>query len=324
MRIISLTLASCALLSFATATLATDLDQALATRDLAPVRAWIEELDEAGLATVPALRARAWLQYLDHEDADAASELMRQAIAAGPTDPVLLTDLAQMRLVELQDAGVRTALSLGREVRELYEQALGLDPEHVPALLGLIGYHRAAPRIAGGRRSIAAEMSRRLAEASPHHWHSLRAGELRAERNWEAAIAEYRLAIDREDRPNFGHRFMLAITYQEAERWDDAFALLETLVAEFPLRGDAWYQLGRSSALSGQQADRGLAAFEHFLGMNRWPGDPSEAATWWRIGQIHQASGQLDAARTAFKRSLELDPDLEQASEALQQLPEVG
>lgn len=320
MQVIPLTLASCALLLLATATPAADLDRALATRDLAPVRAWIEDLDEGEAATAATLRARAWLHFLDQWNAGAATEMMRQAVAEDPTDPVLLTDLAELRLTELEGAGVRAAMSLGRELRELYEQALELDPEHVPALLGLIGYHWTVPRIAGGRRSVAAEMMSRLAEASPHHWHSLRAGELRAEKKREAAIVEYHLAIDREDTPVFGNRFMLAITYHDAKRWDDAFAVLEVLVVEFPLRADAWYQLGRSSALSGQQADRGLEAFDHFLKMKRWPGDPSEAAAWWRIGQIHQAAGELDAARTAFKRALELNPDLQQASEALKQV----
>lgn len=320
MRKITLTLASSALLFFAAATAAADLDRARMTRDFDPVRAWIEDLDATNLATAPALRAQAWLRYVDQQDAVAAREMLRQAIALDPTDPVLLTDLAELRLPELEGAGMRAAMSLGREVRELWEKALELDPAHVPALLGLIIYHQSVPRVAGGRRSIAAELTDRLAEVSPPDWHRLRADELRAEKKWEAAIAEYRLAVNGEGMPVFGYRFMLAFTLQDAERWDEAFAAFEAVVSEFPLRADAWYQLGRTSALSGLQPERGLAAFERFLDMQRLPGDPSAAAAWWRMGQIREASGQLDQARTAFQRALELDPELDQASVALKML----
>ena len=47
---------------------------------------------------------------------------------------------------------------------------------------------------------------------------------------------------------------------------------------------------------------------------------PTEAHARWRLGMIYEHQGRKDLARREYESALKLDPELEQAQEALENL----
>ena len=81
------------------------------------------------------------------------------------------------------------------------------------------------------------------------------------------------------------------------------------------------YQIGRTAVFSGKRLDRGKQALEEYIESEpEGPGLPTEAHARWRLGMIYALQGHKDLARREYETSLKLDPDLEQAREALETL----
>lgn len=114
----------------------------------------------------------------------------------------------------------------------------------------------------------------------------------------------------------------LGIFYQSEERFDEAFAILNQYAAREDANPAMIYQLGRTAALSGKFLDDGRNAVQRYIALAEADDslDMPASAAWWRLGMIEQHAGNIDAARTAYVRALELDPDDEDAREALDAL----
>ncbi|RLE25914.1 MAG: hypothetical protein DRJ50_02010 [Actinobacteria bacterium] len=81
------------------------------------------------------------------------------------------------------------------------------------------------------------------------------------------------------------------------------------------------YQIGRTGIFSGQRLDRSKEALQQYIAHDpRSAGLPTEAHARWRLGMIHEKQGHKDLARGAYQEALKLDPELEQAQEALENL----
>ena len=78
------------------------------------------------------------------------------------------------------------------------------------------------------------------------------------------------------------------------------------------------YQAGRTSVFSGEKLERGLQALRSYIEAE--PDTermPSVAHARWRLGMVYQ---RMDLARRQYQTALALDPELEEAREALESL----
>ena len=116
-----------------------------------------------------------------------------------------------------------------------------------------------------------------------------------------------------------GH-YRLGYFYQRMEKWDNAFELFEQIIIDSTENWGAWYQLGRTGALSGQNLDRSELAFKKYLSWQPDEKNPSHTAAHWRLGLIYEHKGEKNLARREYQASLELDPKFEQAKKALKKL----
>ena len=89
------------------------------------------------------------------------------------------------------------------------------------------------------------------------------------------------------------------VALQETKQWDAAFALFEGWVKREPKAAMAWYQVGRTSALSGQRLDVGAAALKTFMGLPSAPNLPTVANAQYRLGQVQAHAGPADQQRGA-------------------------
>jgi tetratricopeptide (TPR) repeat protein len=295
----------------------------------AQAAAWLDKRDpraaeavEALVAAAPddvdrrVLQVRLRIQQRRFED---AVELAEDAVEAAPRHAAATLWLGNAYGNRIGEVGLLSQARMASKIRSAYERALELDPDTHDARMGLVEFHLQAPAIVGGDVDVARRHAVELARRDPPRGHYAR-GRLAArdEKPAEALLAYAAAHAGRPDNPKF--RIAAGIAYQEAGRWDDAFALFDAWAADEPAVSAPQYQIGRTAALSGKRLDDGAAALERYLGMPQAPGQPLPQHAWYRLGQIQALAGDKATARVSLKRSLELDPDLDEADEALRGL----
>ena len=91
--------------------------------------------------------------------------------------------------------------------------------------------------------------------------------------------------------------------------------------AASPDLGTAWYQLGRTGAMSGTNLDRALDALDVYIERFAETADPAfRGGVWWRKGQILESMGKPDDAIAAYERAVAINPDHEPSAKALASL----
>ena len=104
------------------------------------------------------------------------------------------------------------------------------------------------------------------------------------------------------------YRTAAGLALQETRQWDRAFAHYLAWTAEDARAAGAWYQLGRTSALSGLRLDVGADALRRYLALPMVPGQPSMHHAWYRLGQVQSQAGDKLAARASFGNALKGEP----------------
>lgn len=287
-------------------------------RDLPAMQARMDRASEDELGSPAAWRWRIWLAQAHHDNEQAAA-LAGQALARYPDNAELLLLNTALRAFELEDAGAFAAMRLARSIRKDLERAVELAPDHVAARIALIQYYLNAPRIVGGGARRAESHLAVLRELDPAAWLDMQAAQALIDEDAEGAAALLEQALAKDASP--ARRTQYGYLMQQLERWDEAFQTFSDLVEDFPNDSASWYQLGRTAVLAKTDLDRGRAAFEHFLNLPVWPGDPSHAAAWWRLGELYALADNPEAARHAYERSLQEDETFTQARQALEALP---
>ncbi|MFO7763853.1 MAG: tetratricopeptide repeat protein [Wenzhouxiangellaceae bacterium] len=296
-----------------------DPERAWDQRDLRAVRDWLAERDGNGPDSVEALRARAWLARRAG-DSGRALELIDRALERAPDRADLRVDRAGFRSDLLEDAGTFKSLRIARDVRDDLEHAVSVSPGHVDALAALAAFHQQAPGIAGGSEREAEALLTRLRDLAPARVHLRAAMQLAAEARLADAVEQISRAIEMADQPRAEWFVSKGRWLLELERNDKAAQCFERALDAAPRFRPALYEIGRLAAEEAVEADKGAAALKRYLGLPQWPGDPDEALAWLHLGTIEARLGRASEARTAFKRALELDPDLGPARQALEEL----
>lgn len=288
---------------------APDLASALALRELEPVRGWLAERAEATDAAT--WRMRIAVARLDAPDR--LAELLAEAQAAHPDDAALLLQQAAFDRTRLdEDDGRFERMREARAIGRLIDRALTLDPDEPEALAAAIGFHRDVPRIAGGREERVGPLMDRLETVAPAraaHFRFVdaeRAGRL----NDAAEALEQAVASDPLGRPAWQvQRAALAGRMGQVSAAVDG---LEGLVRRFPNYAPGWYELGRWIAEGDQPAARGIEALEHYLLMDRWPGDPSTARALVALATLKHRAGDPAGARRALEQARILEPGIDE------------
>jgi len=127
------------------------------------------------------------------------------------------------------------------------------------------------------------------------------------------AEKEYLLAL----KANPAYTVPIANFYINQKQYDKAFALLENILKSEPNNILVQYQIGRTSALTGQQLDRGIECLSKYLTYQPKSNEPSIAGAQMRLGQIYEKKGNKPEAKKRYEASLKLDPNQKDAKEGL-------
>jgi tetratricopeptide (TPR) repeat protein len=117
-----------------------------------------------------------------------------------------------------------------------------------------------------------------------------------------------------------GAHYALGSFFARRERYGEAFAVFDSVLAARPDELTALFLIGRTGAISGLRLDRAAQALKEFLASPPRPNGPRPAAAHWRLGMIYEQQGRKDLAAEEYKKSLAIDPGFVDAKKSLAKL----
>jgi tetratricopeptide (TPR) repeat protein len=267
----------------------------------------------------PALYRQAQ-DLMRRQEFGAAVPLLEKCVAAEQGNSKFHQWLGRALGLQAAQNGIMSSVVGIRRVKAELEKAIALDPLNLEARQDLAILFRAVPGFLGGSNAKAAEQVAFIRRHDPAFAAQLDGDFLAGDKKYDAALASYHESARLHPRPIIHVR--ISLVYQQKKEWDKAFAALDqalALDANFPF---ALYQVGRTSALSGLQLDRGEKCLRTYLEMplREELENPSLAAAHYRLGNILEKKGDSAGARAEYETSVKIDPKQKEARAALAKL----
>jgi tetratricopeptide (TPR) repeat protein len=262
------------------------------------------------------LLTRARLQAGNSELAVDSAE---KAASIAPTNAQAQFWLGNAYGSHIGKVGMLSKMSLAPKLRDAFEATIRLDPNNLDARESILQYYLQAPSVVGGGKDKALVQVKEIAKRDVARGHLAQAQIYLADKNTAAALKSYEAAYAAKP-SDASIRLALGIGYQQANRWNDAFKHFRAWAAQDDKAGVAWYQIGRSSALSGQLLDEGIAALKKYLGMPHGANEPQNKHAYYRLGQLYAKAGKNTDAKVAFQSALKLDPGYKEVKAELAKL----
>ena len=262
------------------------------------------------------LLTRARLQAGKPEAAVGSAE---KAVKLAPNNAQAQFWLGNAYGTQINNVGMMSKMSMAPKLRDDFEKTVRLDPDNLDARESLLEYYLQAPSVVGGGRDKAQIQVREIARRDPARGHLAQARIYLSEENNAAALKSYEAAYAA--KPGDANiRLALGVAYQQASRWNDAFKHFRAWVVQDAKAGVAWYQIGRTSALSGQLLDEGIGALRKYLGMPHAGNEPQNQNAYYRLGQLYAKAGRKAEAKAAFQSALKLEPGYKEVKAELSKL----
>jgi len=214
------------------------------------------------------------------------------------------------------DANFLKQAMLAPKMKEAWETAVALDPKAIEPRSSLISYYMQAPAIAGGSVDKALEVASEILKLKPAEGHRQLGNIYLREKRTVEAEREF-IAMAKAD-PTYVQS--LANYYLNQKQYDKAFAIFEEAVKKNPEDMQATYQIGKTSALSGQKLDRGETCLRKYLTYTPKQNEPSHAGANMRLAQIKEKQGKKSEAKVLYELAIKADATLKEAKEGLERV----
>jgi len=212
----------------------------------------------------------------------------------------------------MADASMLTMMMRMGSVRDSYERALELDPEHGPANMALGQFHLFAPGIAGGRKAKALEHAGVLVgvEGFEHEGHLIRGAVAAGREQWGVMRGAFVRALaacdDDELRGEVAQRVAWTLS-REAEDWVGVLDVLAGVGGGGEsvafLRARACEEMGRH--------EEAVRLYERTIELN-----PDAERSRYYLGRCYEALGREGDALAAYRGFLERFPEHDYAEDA--------
>lgn len=293
------------------------------------VKALLDIRDAKALASADSLvktepkNAEAWILLtrarLQASKAEAAIESAETAIELAPNNSQTYYWLGNAYGSRIGQVGMFSKLTMAPKLRDAFEKTVKLDPNNLEARESLIQFYLQAPSAIGGGTDKANSQVNEIAKRDVARGHLARAQVFMAQENSAAALKSYEAAYAAKPADK-NIRLALGLGYQQVKHWNEAFKHFRAWVAQDDKAGPAWYQIGRTSAMSGLQIEEGIAALQKYLGMPHAVNEPQNKNAYHRLGQLYAKVGKKAEAKAALQAALKLDPKFADAKTELGKL----
>jgi len=252
----------------------------------------------------------------DEEDLDQAQDYFEEAIEIDENSSKYHLWLGNTIGSIAQESNFFKQGILAPQIKNAYERAVKLDPKNIDAQWGLVEYYTQAPGVMGGSWEKAEETARAIYKLDNVQGHNALATVYLRQEKFTLAEKEYikAAALDK----NF--IFTLGYFYQNQKTFNKAFDVFKKELEKDPDNKAALYQIGRTSALSGERSDLGIRSLNEYLNQPVNQGIPSHAAALMRKAMIYEKIGETDKAQTYYKESLAKDPKMTLAKDGLERV----
>ncbi len=105
-----------------------------------------------------------------------------------------------------------------------------------------------------------------------------------------------------------------------SEDYDKAYDYMFALTELRPEELLYHYQIGKIAALSVDYQEAGIRSLELYINSDREDLNPSRSAACWRLGMIYEGMGDIEKARQAYGKGLDLDADDQYCKTAISEL----
>ncbi|WP_395769841.1 tetratricopeptide repeat protein [Arenimonas sp.] len=217
------------------------------------------------------------------------------------------------------EVGMMSKMGMAPKLRDAFEKTVALDPNNLDARSALLQFYLQAPSAIGGGKDKALVQAREIGKRDAARGHMARAQIQLTEKDNAGALKSYEAAYAAKP-SDAGIRLALGIGYQQANRFNDAFRHFRAWITQDAAAGAAWYQIGRTSVLSGQNLEEGMTALQKYLKLPRMANEPANQHAYYRLGQLYAKAGKKTEARAAFQSALKLDPAFKEPKAELAKL----
>lgn len=249
----------------------------------------------------------------DEKDFDAAEEHLEAAIEANDKVADYHYWLGSVWGTMIRDANMMKQGIYAPKIKGEFEKTVALDPKNMDAHWGLISFYTEAPGFMGGsydKALLKAAAIQKLNEGDGQRAYGM--VYYKQEKFAEAEKA-YLLAY----KSNPAYTNPITQFYINRKQNDKAFTFLEEALKTQPDNMLIQYQIGRTSAVTGEKLDRGEQCLAKYLTYTPKTNEPSHAGAHMRLGQIYEKRGNKVEARKKYEAALKLDPTQKEAKEGL-------
>ncbi len=216
----------------------------------------------------------------------------------------------------VDSVGMFKKMSLARQMKTEFEQAVAEDPRSISARADLAEFYAGAPSVVGGGADKAVEQAKQISALDPVEGHYAMASIDLNQKKFGEAEQEYTAAIAANPKRAKSYT-QLAFLYIQEKKDSEAPPLFRQAVEVDADYLPGYFGVARSDLLSGQNLDEAERFFKKYL--SRWPedGDPGLANAHWRLGQVYEKEGKKDLAVSEWQEALKLAPNFKAARDSL-------
>lgn len=215
-----------------------------------------------------------------------------------------------------RDANVLKQGMIAPRIKDEFEATVKLDPSNMDAHWGLISFYTEAPGFMGGSYDKALAEAASIAKMNAADGHRAYGQVYNSQQKFVEAEKEYLAAY----KANPSYTGPIVGFYLGRKEYNRAFPLLEEALKKDPTNMLLVYSVGRTSAIAGQQLDRGEECLKKYLTYTPKPNEPSHAGAQMRLGQITEKRGNKAEAKKLYEAALKQDATLREAKEGLERV----
>ena len=210
---------------------------------------------------------------------------------------------------------------LARKVKSEFERASQLDPKMLEPRLGLVDFYVMAPGFMGGSVEKAHQQAAEIKKLHPYRGFYAEARIASRQKNVAAEGKAYEeaLAAAKAAAPDsLAPWYSLANYYRRNNRYDESFALYDSIMKKKPDEIPVHASYGVVAALSGRNLERGERELKFYL--EHPPKEINDATisfVRYHLGLIYEKTARKDAAKAEYTEAVRLNKDNADAKKAL-------